>query len=122
MKILTIIFSSIILVASSSYGKLPDPKSESDHKNHKKHDHSNQEAKLNQISKTKWTIKVNGMVCAFCAQGIEKNFKKKPEVKSVKVDLDKMEVHLETHPGKALNEKDIADVVTGAGFKFVGLK
>ena len=30
---------------------------------------------------------VKGMVCAFCATGIEKTFRKQPEVESVKVDL-----------------------------------
>ena len=37
------------------------------------------------------TIKatVNGMVCGFCATGIEKTFKAQPEVKTVTVDLQK---------------------------------
>ena len=32
---------------------------------------------------------VHGMVCAFCATGIEKTFRKQPEVATVKVDLRK---------------------------------
>ena len=35
------------------------------------------------------TTTVNGMVCAFCATGIEKTFRKQPEVATVKVDLEK---------------------------------
>ena len=31
---------------------------------------------------------VNGMVCGFCATGIEKTFKAQPEVKTVNVDLE----------------------------------
>ena len=33
-------------------------------------------------------VTVNGMVCAFCAQGIEKTIAKMPQTKSVYVNLD----------------------------------
>lgn len=69
-------------------------------------------------------IKVKGMVCAFCAQGVEKNFNKLDVVKSTKVDLDKMEVTLNLKDkGKGkLSEKKIKEVVTDAGFSYVGVK
>lgn len=67
-------------------------------------------------------IKVQGMVCAFCAQGVEKNFNKQDEVKETKVDLDKMEVFIRFEKGKQLNEKEIEKIVTGAGYKYKGLK
>ena len=40
---------------------------------------------------------VNGMVCAFCATGIEKTFRRQPEVASVKVDLGKKRVTITTN-------------------------
>ena len=39
-------------------------------------------------------VGVKGMVCAFCAQGIEKNFLKQPEVSKVEVSLENKFVKL----------------------------
>ena len=86
------------------------------------HDHKNDVAKVVSNSDGKIKIKVKGMVCAFCAQGIEKNFGKEDAVKSTKVDLDKMEVTLELKEGKTLSEETMKKVVTGAGFSFEGIK
>jgi copper chaperone CopZ len=64
------------------------------------------------------TIKttVNGMVCAFCATGIEKTFRKQPEVDSVKVDLAKKLVTITTKPGKTLSDAKVKEVVTYSGY------
>lgn len=59
---------------------------------------------------------VNGMVCAFCATGIEKTFRKQPEVASVKVDLPKKTVTITTKPGKTLSDSKIKEVVTYSGY------
>ena len=59
---------------------------------------------------------VNGMVCAFCATGIEKTFRKQPEVKSVKVDLPSKLVTIQTKPGKTLSDAKIKEVVTYSGY------
>ncbi len=59
---------------------------------------------------------VNGMVCAFCATGIEKTFRKQPEVESVKVDLPSKQVTIKTKPGKALSDAKIKEVVTYSGY------
>ena len=67
-------------------------------------------------------IKVKGMVCAFCAQGIKKNFNKKKEIKSTDVDLDKMQVTVHFEKGQTLSEKDIEKLVTDAGYKYKGIK
>jgi mercuric ion binding protein len=94
-----------------------------DHKNHhKKHDHKDQVASIKSKKKNKITIFVRGMVCAFCAQGIEKNFNKEPGVKSTKVNLDKMEVKITLKKGETLSEERIKKIVTGAGFSFAGYK
>ena len=62
------------------------------------------------------TTTVNGMVCAFCATGIEKTFKKQPEVATVKVDLPKKQVVIQTKPGKTLSDAKIKEVVTYSGY------
>ena len=93
-----------------------------DHSKGDEHDHSDQEAKITTFKEGKVTIKVNGMVCAFCAQGITKNFKKKKEVNSVNVDLDEMEVTIDVKKGMTLSKKVIEEVITEAGFKYVGVK
>jgi copper chaperone CopZ len=63
------------------------------------------------------TTTVNGMVCAFCATGIEKTFRKQPEVATVKVDLPKKRVVITTKPGKTLSDAKIREVVTYSGYK-----
>ena len=62
------------------------------------------------------TTTVNGMVCAFCAPGIEKTFRKQPAVASVKVDLPKKQVVIQTKPGKTLSDAKIKEVVTYSGY------
>ena len=59
---------------------------------------------------------VNGMVCAFCATGIEKTFRKQPEVNTVKVDLPKKLVTITTKPGKTLSDAKIKEVITYSGY------
>ena len=63
------------------------------------------------------TTTVHGMVCAFCATGIEKTFRKQPEVATVKVDLPKKRVVITTKPGKTLSDEKIKEVVTYSGYK-----
>ena len=59
---------------------------------------------------------VNGMVCAFCATGIEKTFRKQPEVATVKVDLPTRQVTIVTKPGRTLSDGKIKEVVTFSGY------
>lgn len=59
---------------------------------------------------------VNGMVCAFCATGIEKTFRRQPEVATVKVDLQTKIVTITTKPGKTLSDAKIKEIVTYSGY------
>ena len=63
------------------------------------------------------TTTVNGMVCAFCATGIEKTFRKQPEVATVKVDLPNKRVIIHTKTGKTLSDAKIKEVVTYSDYK-----
>ena len=62
------------------------------------------------------TTTVHGMVCAFCATGIEKTFRKQAEVATVKVDLPKKVVTITTKPGKTLSDAKVKEVVTYSGY------
>jgi copper chaperone CopZ len=68
---------------------------------------------------TTTVLTVNGMVCAFCAQGIEKRLSKLPETKGVFVDLKKKIVAVEAKDGMTLNKKVLQAEVKDAGYDVV---
>lgn len=65
---------------------------------------------------------VNGMVCAFCAQGIEKSLMKMPQTKAVFVDLKKKIVAVEAKEGQTLDGKKISAEIKDAGYDVVKLE
>lgn len=62
-------------------------------------------------------VGVKGMVCAFCAQGIEKKFKAQKEVESVKVSLEKKYVELKFKNGQRLSNEKIIEILKDAGYE-----
>jgi mercuric ion binding protein len=62
-------------------------------------------------------VGVKGMVCAFCAQGIEKKFKAQPEVDKVQVSLENKFVKLNFKDGKKLSNDKIKDILKEAGYE-----
>ncbi len=62
---------------------------------------------------------VNGMVCAFCAQGIEKRISKMSATKAVYVDLKRKTVVVEPKEGMTLDQKAIIEEVKDAGYDIV---
>jgi len=69
------------------------------------------------------TIKatVNGMVCGFCATGIEKTFRAQPEVKTVNVDLENKLVTIQTKQGQVLDDSKIKKLLGNAGYSVVAV-
>jgi copper chaperone CopZ len=67
-------------------------------------------------------VTVNGMVCAFCAQGIEKRLTKLPFTKVVFVDLKQRTVAVEAKDGQKLDAKIISTEITEAGYDVVKLE
>jgi mercuric ion binding protein len=61
------------------------------------------------------TVHVNGMVCAFCSQGITKKFKAQDAIESVHVDMDKKEVHLMFKEGKDIDDAQITELIKDSG-------
>lgn len=64
-------------------------------------------------------VGVNGMVCAFCAQGIEKNFKAQPEVSNIKVSLENKKIAITYKDGKKLSDDKITQILKDAGYEAV---
>jgi cation transport ATPase len=64
-------------------------------------------------------LQVNGMVCSFCAQGIEKRLKAIPEAGPVFIDLRNKVVAVEPKAGQSLNAERITTEVREAGYDVV---
>lgn len=68
------------------------------------------------------TATVNGMVCSFCAQGIEKKLKAMAETESVTVDLKAKFVSVTAKPGQQLDAARVKQVIVDAGYEVRELK
>lgn len=64
-------------------------------------------------------VGVKGMVCAFCAQGIEKKFMSQPEVSKIEVSLENKYVKLKFKEGKSLTKDKITELLKDAGYEAV---
>ena len=61
-------------------------------------------------------MKVFGMVCGFCAQGIESNLRKNPAVAEVQVTLEKQLVVVKTRDGQDVPDAALEKAITDAGY------
>lgn len=61
-------------------------------------------------------MKVNGLVCAFCARGIEKTFLKNPAVADVVVSLEDKLVAVQTKEGTDISDQELRTTLTDAGY------
>lgn len=68
------------------------------------------------------SVKVSGMVCSMCAQGIQKKFGKLPEVKEIKVDLDSKVVSISTKDDKDISDAKIKELITEAGYNVASIE
>ena len=79
---------------------------------------------LSQIAFATQTIKanVNGMVCAFCAQGIEKKMRALTQTKDVYVNLKQRVVLVELKDGQTLSSETVKDIVKKAGYDVTSIE
>ena len=77
---------------------------------------------LSQVSIASMKITVNGMVCSFCTQGIEKSIMKMDDTKAIFVDLKNKVVVIEAKEGKSLNEKLISQEIKDSGYDVVKIE
>src|SRR5262249_36980777 len=61
-------------------------------------------------------MKVNGLVCGFCAQGIEKTFRKNPAVDDIIVSLENRLVAIVTKGGRDIPDADLTKALRNAGY------
>jgi copper chaperone CopZ len=59
---------------------------------------------------------VNGLVCAFCAQGIEKKLRKFPATAEVVVNLEQRLVAVALKDGQDISDTDLRKALTDAGY------
>jgi copper chaperone CopZ len=61
-------------------------------------------------------MKVYGLVCGFCAQGIEKTLRKNPATADVVVSLENKLVAIGTKEGLDIADADLTRALTDAGY------
>jgi len=61
-------------------------------------------------------MKVYGLVCGFCAQGIEKTLRKNPATADVLVSLEHQTVAVATQAGKDIPDADLTRALTDSGY------
>jgi len=59
---------------------------------------------------------INGLVCGFCAQGIEKTLRKNPSTADVLVSLENRLVAVATKEGADIPDGDLKKALTNAGY------
>jgi len=62
------------------------------------------------------TAQVNGMVCAFCAQGIEKKARSLPQTEDVYVNLKQKMVAVQVKDGQTLSANVLTQLIKDAGY------
>ena len=66
-------------------------------------------------------MKVYGLVCGFCAQGIEKTLRKNPATADVVVSLEDKLVAVATQPGQDIPDATLTQALTDAGYDVKGI-
>jgi copper chaperone CopZ len=67
-------------------------------------------------------MEVNGLVCAFCAQGIQKAIRKFPATQDVFVNLEHRIVAVELKDGQDIPDEQLRGAVTDAGYATVRIE
>ena len=115
-------FSAMLILLTSV--SLAD---ETNHSNHNNHDHSQQKSVLLQSGSIDpngiiLSVSVEGMVCDFCAQAIEKVFMKKEEVTGISVDLDKQNVTVALKKDSDIDNKILEELFLNAGYNITNVE
>ena len=117
-QLITILFTFIFWTSINSYAQ------EHNHDNNEM-DHDNHEMDKEKIilqsgsidpNGVLLTVAVEGMVCDFCAQAIQKVFLKKEEVAGITVDLDNQNVIIALKEDTNITDIVIEDLFINAGY------
>ena len=96
------------------------------------HPNHNHDDKTSQITKTIAgveganceniiNVKVNGLVCDFCARALEKIFGKRNDVAGIDVDLDNGLVRIAMKPGKTIDDTTLTQLITDSGYNVTSI-
>jgi copper chaperone CopZ len=66
-------------------------------------------------------IGVDGMVCAFCAQGIEKKLRARAEVERIFVSLENKIVAVGFREGRTITDAELGRIIVDSGYKVTGI-
>lgn len=66
-------------------------------------------------------MKVYGLVCGFCAQGIEKTLRRNPATADVVVNLEHKLVAVATRDGADISDVELTKALTDAGYDVKGI-
>jgi len=66
-------------------------------------------------------MKVYGLVCGFCAQGIEKTLRKNPATADVVVSLENKLVAVATKEGADISDAELTKALTDSGYDVKGI-
>jgi copper chaperone CopZ len=67
-------------------------------------------------------VKVNGMVCDFCAQSVLKVFERNEGVETIDIDLDSGFVTLTMKDGGSISDEEIKKNIDYSGYGFVSIE
>lgn len=66
-------------------------------------------------------IKVNGLVCDFCARALEKVFGKRDEVSGIDVDLDNALVKVALELGQTIDDETLTRLINDSGYNVTAI-
>ena len=75
-----------------------------------------------EANNNKIDVSVKGMVCDFCARGIEKVFKKEKAVKAINVDLSNQKITVELNIGETMSDSYVTKLIESNGVSVVKYK
>ena len=61
-------------------------------------------------------VKIKGMVCSFCTQGLQKGISKLEEVENVEINLKKGYAKITVKKGKTLPMNEVKEIIKDAGY------
>ena len=66
-------------------------------------------------------VRVNGLVCDFCARALEKVFGNQDEVNDIDVDLDMKVITIRFKPNQTLYDETITKLILDSGYNVEGI-
>lgn len=70
----------------------------------------------NGVGSERIDLTINGMVCSFCVQGVERKIRGLSATQNVKIDLSKRIVQVWVRPGETIQDDQLRKLIRDAGF------